>query len=789
MSSSFMSLYVQRDALNIAQKSLDIVGNNISNINTTGYSRQRVDICSVANAKGTLGYNTSVSLAGMGADVIGVAQIRDRLYDKKVRVYSGDLCNVGIKLDTLSDVEDVFDSIEADELNASFASILSTFKSALQSYSSDNADRSEMANIAINSAQSLVQCIVNYNTKLDDISEQTLDDARDTVTRINTILSEMGDLNKQIKDAYISMGYFESSGNNYSVMNDYGPLELKDKMNSLLDELSQYGNIEVEEESDGTFTVTFADRRVVEGEYFAQMAITLDDPEPTELEYVFSKELMKNDEWYSLSVEHGTGGNYELIVRDYQDEVGGWFNISDYNTDGVYKLESGSLRGYLDVYNGRGDYANGAKTALENANSALQSLYKLNQKIADGEELTEEEQAAAVEYINTVKTTIGVDVATNEDNTYSATLNDTELIGDSGAATISTSGVVYVGGIETTLSYNDLGGQDGFDTINDALENLAKINQTINELTEKLSATDLTTAQRMAASIDRQNAYAEAQTYTGILADAGAVISCDKSKGESISVTLDGVSLLDNDNEDALLLTGTANILITDADGGTATTSTIGGAAGDYIAADADIISNSYQGIEYYRDMLNAFVKTITDEFNGIYSEFNDGEGLEIFTYENSDGDSVFRTAAENFRVGEDWLNNPEIIANPSGENQYEELDNVYINKLLGVFVNDQTYGDGVVTDRLSFPLEKYVSHICDNLGTQVASEQNVYDATDIMLTSVETSRSEIMDVSMDEEGINMMNYQKWYNAISRMITTLDEALDKLINNTGVVGL
>ncbi|MBQ7980149.1 MAG: flagellar hook-associated protein FlgK, partial [Oscillospiraceae bacterium] len=72
---------------------------------------------------------------------------------------------------------------------------------------------------------------------------------------------------------------------------------------------------------------------------------------------------------------------------------------------------------------------------------------------------------------------------------------------------------------------------------------------------------------------------------------------------------------------------------------------------------------------------------------------------------------------------------------------------------------------------------------------SQVEYETGVYNATDIMLTSVETSRSEVMDVSMDEEGINMMNYQKWYNAISRMITTLDEALDKLINGTGRVGL
>lgn len=787
-----MGLYVQRNALLIAQKALDITGNNISNINTPGYTRQRVDICSIANAKGTLGYKTSVELAGMGSDVVGVAQIRDRLYDKKVRYYSGDLCDVGIKLDTLSNVEDIFDSIEADELNASFASIISSFKSALQSYSTDNADRSEMANITMNSAQSLVQCILTYNNKLNDISEQTLGDARDTVKRVNTILQEMGSLNKQIKDAYISMGYFESSGNNYSVMYDYGPLELKDKMNSYLDELSQYGNLEVKEEADGTFTVDFADRRVVEGERYAQMAITLDDPEPTKLEFVICKELRKKDEWYNLNIEHGTGGNTELIVRDFKDEVGGWFNISDRNTDGIYKLDSGSLRGYLDVYNGRGDYASGTKIAFEKAHSALTRLSEFNKQ---GGPKTDEEKAEAAECIQTVKDTIGVDVATAADGKYSASIAGKNLIGANGGAVISTDGVVSVGGTGyPALSYNDLGGERGFDTINDALENLAEINKTINELTTKLNDPTLSVAKRTAAAIDRQNAYEEARRFSGILEDAGATITCDKTKGEpvmaSFEVTGASIPILSNNGEKAELLSGTPNIKI-DLDGNTTyiKEEDMTGAAADYIAGDKDIIPNTYQGIEYFRDMLNAFVKTVTDEFNGIYSEFNNGDGLEILKYENEQGEADFRTAAENFRIGEDWLKNPEIIANPTGENLYEELDNVYINKLLGVFVNDQTYGDGVVTDRLTFPLEKYVSHICDNLGTKVAEEKNVYDATDIMLTGVEEERSGIMDVSMDEEGINMMNYQKWYNAISRMISTMDEALDKLINNTGIVGL
>ena len=50
-------------------------------------------------------------------------------------------------------------------------------------------------------------------------------------------------------------------------------------------------------------------------------------------------------------------------------------------------------------------------------------------------------------------------------------------------------------------------------------------------------------------------------------------------------------------------------------------------------------------------------------------------------------------------------------------------------------------------------------------------------------------ARDDVSGVQMDEEGINMLNYQKWYNASSRMVTALDDLLDKLINGTGRVGL
>ncbi len=81
-----------------------------------------------------------------------------------------------------------------------------------------------------------------------------------------------------------------------------------------------------------------------------------------------------------------------------------------------------------------------------------------------------------------------------------------------------------------------------------------------------------------------------------------------------------------------------------------------------------------------------------------------------------------------------------------------------------------------------------FANHLQQILATQIDSNNKLKETTDIMLESVVSARDEVMAVSVNEEGINMLNYQKWYNAIARMVTTLDEALDKIINGMGVVG-
>ena len=551
MASSFMGLYVQRDGLQLAQKSLDIVGHNISNIETPGYSRQRVDVASVGNNKSNLIYNTSVALAGQGVDAVGVAQIRDMMLDKKVRGYTSDTMDIGIKVSVLSDIEDALDNIESEE--AGFNAILSKFKASLQSFSSDNANRQELANITQSAARAVVEYLNAFDARLDVISEQTLDDTKSVVNRVNSILSEVASLNKQITDSYINMNYFEMTSDGYQVENQYGPLELKDQLNSLLDELSQYCDIDFKEESNGSFTVKMAGVTVVKDKYYDQLAMINKeaddgtDPDPMDMGFLLTSTCTDENLRMDAAAWKKAGAT-PVLRKDYI------LNNRAITTDITDEINAGSLRGYLDVYNGNGYF------------------------------------------------------------------------------------------------------------------------------------------------------------------DAG---------------------------------------------------------------------DNEYQGIEYYRSLINCMAKSIAEEFNAVFEDF----GFDIFTYAD------FGTAAETLRISDEWLNDPILISKPSkfqgGDDTWVELDNTYIQKMLGVFSKEHTYSDGTAngTVPLKYTLEKFSQNINDELGSQVEYETNILKTNDIMLASVETARDEVMGVSMDEEGVNMLNYQKWYSALSRMISTLDEALEKLINGTGRVGL
>ena len=111
MSSTFGSFNTVRLGIYAAQKGLDVTGNNITNINTTGYTRQRLDQVSLivnATDKYSSQYNARI---GQGVLINGVSQLRDPGLDIAYRNAQSDVGAADAKLAGLEDLANILDEV------------------------------------------------------------------------------------------------------------------------------------------------------------------------------------------------------------------------------------------------------------------------------------------------------------------------------------------------------------------------------------------------------------------------------------------------------------------------------------------------------------------------------------------------------------------------------------------------------------------------------------------------------------------------------------------------------
>jgi flagellar hook-associated protein 1 FlgK len=82
---------------------------------------------------------------------------------------------------------------------------------------------------------------------------------------------------------------------------------------------------------------------------------------------------------------------------------------------------------------------------------------------------------------------------------------------------------------------------------------------------------------------------------------------------------------------------------------------------------------------------------------------------------------------------------------------------------------------------------ESYRSFVAA-LGQQTASALSSAVSQQGLVDSAERSRQSSHGVSVDEEMVHLMEAQRMYEAAARVITSVDQALDTLINRMGIVG-
>lgn len=219
--------------------------------------------------------------------------------------------------------------------------------------------------------------------------------------------------------------------------------------------------------------------------------------------------------------------------------------------------------------------------------------------------------------------------------------------------------------------------------------------------------------------------------------------------------------------------------------------------------------SIAYQGIPYYMNQMNEWLRTFSQKFNDILQSGYDSDndpGAMMFTanmaveddqfdfpddtrYDQGvDGgditvsvsdDSYYRMTAKNFSVLAAMELDPTILAN-----KFEAGDGVEQDDLLES-LRDMAYDK----EKMSFrgaSASEFLQCVLSDVALN-ASRANMFHSNFTNIAStIDNQRISISGVDEDEEAVNLVKYQNGYNLASKMIQTLTEIYDKLILETGV---
>ena len=93
-------------------------------------------------------------------------------------------------------------------------------------------------------------------------------------------------------------------------------------------------------------------------------------------------------------------------------------------------------------------------------------------------------------------------------------------------------------------------------------------------------------------------------------------------------------------------------------------------------------------------------------------------------------------------------------------------------------------------TDRAisTVSINQYYNGMMSKLGANAENIDRTLKQQDDLMTQITQWRQSTSGVDWNEELTNMLKFQTGYGACSRVLTSMDEMLDKLINGTGMVG-
>ena len=301
-------------ALTVQQKGIYVTGNNIANVNTPGYSRQRLNLSS------DVPLNTGIGPVGSGVTANEIERVYDRFLGVQINNETQSLGQWEAYKDSVERVEMVFDESGGYGLNQ----VMSEFWNSWQDLTNNPSGSIERTVLVAKSEMLTATLSQNYED-LQQIQRDIDSNIEGAVGEINRLSENLVDLNQKIIQS-------ELGGH---MANEY-----RDQRDLVLKELSELIDISSFEDANGGTTVSVGSGQV----------------------------LVEGTHTYNLSTQPDASGHRDIT---WIDSSGNSVIISD-------DISKGKLKGWLDARDvDINDSLNKLDTLAQDLMGAVNSLHRL----------------------------------------------------------------------------------------------------------------------------------------------------------------------------------------------------------------------------------------------------------------------------------------------------------------------------------------------------------------------------------------------------------------------------
>ena len=327
MTSTFMGLEIGRKGIHAHQQAMATTGHNLDNLNTKGYSRQRVELVPFEPIY-LPGLNRAQTAGqiGQGTVVERIERIRDELLDKRITAQSSGEGYWTVRDRYIQEMEQMYLETGANSVRGK----MDKFWDGWQELSQHASD-TEFRTAVLQRGKTLIDGIHNHFNGLKRLQNQADEDIQMTVEKVNWISRQIAALNKDITR-------IKAIGDN--------PNDLMDRRDLLVDQLSSIIDVTVSNKDPDEFMVHTSGHVLVQGQIARQFDMRK-DMDTEGYAHIFWQDT-KNEIVFTRG---SLGALLELRDVTIEDEIQGLDNMTMNFTDLVNEIHS-------DAYGANGTTGN-----------------------------------------------------------------------------------------------------------------------------------------------------------------------------------------------------------------------------------------------------------------------------------------------------------------------------------------------------------------------------------------------------------------------------------------------